>query len=52
MTTKLNIVKEQSNAIYDAGNQIIQNKIFLKSNLCDYNDVYIWVRGGYPYYST
>ena len=35
----------QSNANYDVGNEIIYNIEVLKSNLCDYNDDYILVRG-------
>ena len=35
MTIKWNIVKDQSNAIYDVGNEIIYNKKILKPNLCD-----------------
>ena len=42
---KWNIVNDQSNANYDAGNEIIYNTEVLKSNLCDYNDAYILVRG-------
>ena len=30
---------------YDLGNEIIFNTEVLKSNLCDYNDAYILVRG-------
>ena len=42
---KWNITNDQSNANYDVGNEIIYNTKVLKSNLCDYNDVYILVRG-------
>ena len=42
---KWNIVNDQSNANYDVGNEIIYNTEVLKSNLCDYNDAYISVRG-------
>ena len=41
---KQNIVNDQSNANYDAVNEIIYNIGVLKSNLCDYNDAYILVR--------
>ena len=34
-----------SNANYDAGNGIIYNTEVLKSNLCDYDNAYILVRG-------
>ena len=37
-------VHDQSNASCDVGNKIICNKEILKSNLCDYNDVYILVK--------
>ena len=42
---KWNIVNDQSNANYDIGNEIIYNTEVLKSNLRDYNDSYIEVRG-------
>ena len=42
---KWSIVHDQSNANYDAGQEIIYNTEVLKSNLCDYNDAYILVRG-------
>ena len=42
---KWNIVNDQSNANYDAGNEIVYNTEDLKSNLCNYNDAYILVRG-------
>ena len=45
MTRKWNIVNYQSNANYGVGNEIIYNTEILKSNLCDYNDAYILVRG-------
>ena len=45
VTRKWNIVNNQSNANYDVGNEIIYNKGVLKSNLYDYNNVYILVRG-------
>ena len=41
VTRKWNIVNDQSNEIYDLGNEIIYNTEVLKSNLCDYNDAYI-----------
>ena len=37
VTTKWNIVNNQSNANYDLGNKIIYNTKVLKSNFCDYN---------------
>ena len=36
---------DQSNANYDVGKEIIYNTEVLKSNLCDYNDAYILVKG-------
>ena len=45
LTRKWNIFSDQSNANYDVGNEIIYNIEVLKSNLCDYNDDYILVRG-------
>ena len=45
VTGKLNIVNDNSKANYGAGNEIIYNKEVLKSNLCDYNDAYILVKG-------
>ena len=45
VTKKWTIVNNQSNKNYDAGNKIICNTEVLKSNLCDYNNVYILVRG-------
>ena len=41
-----NIVNDQSKPNYGAGNEIIYNTEVLKSNPCNYNDVYILVRGG------
>ena len=43
-TRKSNIVNDNSNANYGAGNEIIYNAEVPKSNLCDYNDAYILVR--------
>ena len=45
VTRKWNIVHDQSNTDYDVGNEIIYNTEVLKSNLSDYNDAYILVRG-------
>ena len=45
VTRKWNIVNDQSNVDYNVGSAIIYNKNVLKSNLCDYNDVYILIRG-------
>ena len=39
------IVNDQSNANYDVENEMIRNVEVLKSNFCDYNDAYIFVRG-------
>ena len=43
---KLNIINDQLNSNYNVGNEIICNTEVLKSNLCDYNDAYISVKGG------
>ena len=45
MTRKWNIVTNQPNANYDVGYEIISNTDVLKSNLCDYNNAYILVKG-------
>ena len=45
MTRKCNVVNDNSNANYGVGNKINYNREVLKSNLCDYNDAYILVRG-------
>ena len=45
MTRKWNIVNDQSNANYDVGNEVIYNTKVLKSDLCDYSDAYILVKG-------
>ena len=44
MTRKWKNFKDQSNANYNAGNEIIYNTDVLKCNLCDLNDTYIPVR--------
>ena len=46
VTRKWNTGKDQSNANYDARNEIIYQTKKLKSNLCDNNDAYIIVTGG------
>ena len=45
LTKNWNIVNDQSNANYGVGYEIIHNTEVLKSNLCDYNDAYILIRG-------
>ena len=45
VTRKWNIVNDQSNANYDAGNEIIYNTEVLKPDLCDFNDAYILAKG-------
>ena len=42
---KLNFDNDQSNANCDAGNEIIDSTEVLKSNICDYNDAFILIRG-------
>ena len=44
MTRKWNIVNGQSNANFDAGNEIIYNIKVFRSNLCGYNNAYILVK--------
>ena len=45
VTRHWNIINDQSNANYSVGNKIIYSTEVSKSNLCDYNDAYILVRG-------
>ena len=45
VTRKWNNANDQSNINYDTGIEIIQIIQVLKSNLCDYNESYILVRG-------
>ena len=45
MTRKWNVANDQSNVNYDVRNKIVYNTDVLKSNLCDYNDAYILLRG-------
>ena len=45
VTRKWNTVNDQSNANYDVGNEVIYNTKVLKSDLCDYSDAYILVKG-------
>ena len=45
VTRKWNIANDNSNADYDVGNEFIYNTEVLKSNLCDYYDGYILIRG-------
>ena len=33
------------NIVYELGKEIIYNTEVLTSNLCDYNDAYVWVKG-------
>ena len=44
-TKKWNIANNNSKRKYDVGSEIIYNTEVLKSNLCDYNNAYILVRG-------
>ena len=44
-TKKWNTINDESNANYDAGIEIISYIEILRSNLCNYNDAYILVRG-------
>ena len=45
VTRKWNIINDNPKANYNVGNEIIYNIEVLKSNLCDYNDAYILVKG-------
>ena len=45
VTRKWNIVNENSKSNYDVTNEITYSTEILKSNLNDYNDAYILVRG-------
>ena len=45
VTRKWNIVNNNSKSNYDTTNETNYNTEILKSNLCDYNDAYILVRG-------
>ena len=45
VTRKWNTVNDNSNANYYVGNKIMYCAEVLKSNLCDYNDACILVRG-------
>ena len=46
MTRKWNIVNGNSKSIYAAATEITCNTEILKSNLCDYNNANILVKGG------
>ena len=43
---KWSVVNDNSKANFNEENKITYNLEVLKSNLCDYNDAYILVRGG------
>ena len=45
LTRKWNIVNDNSNSNYAAGNETTYNTEILKSNRCDYNNAYISVTG-------
>ena len=45
VTRKWNIFNDTSNANYYTGDEVLYNAEVLKSNLCDYSDAYILVRG-------
>ena len=46
VTRKRNIVNNNSKSTYAAANEISCNTEILKSNLCDYNNANILVKGG------
>ena len=43
--SQYDIMEHNSKANYGVGNEIISNTEVLRSNLCDYNDAFILVRG-------
>ena len=43
ITRKWNVVNDNSKTNYDATNENTSNTDILKSNLCDYNDSYIFL---------
>ena len=45
ITRKWNVVNDNSKTNYDATNENTYNTDILKSNLCDYNDSYIFLSG-------
>ena len=45
LARKWNIANDQSKVNYDIGSETVYNTEVLKSNLCDYNNAYILVRG-------
>ena len=45
VTRKWNTANDQSNGKRDAGNEINYNTEVLKSNICNYSDAYILVKG-------
>ena len=45
LTRKWNIANDESKVNYDIGSETVYNTEVLKSNLCDYNNAYILVRG-------
>ena len=45
LTRKWNIINDNSNSNYASANEATCNTEVLKSDLCDYNDVYISVTG-------
>ena len=45
ITRKWNIVHDNSKSNYDTTDEITCNTEVLRSNICDYNDAYILVRG-------
>ena len=45
VTRKWNIANDNSESNHQEGNEITYNTEVLKSNLCDYNNAYILLRG-------
>ena len=45
VTRNWDVIHDQTNVNYNAGNEIVYSIGWLKPNLCDHNNVYILVRG-------
>ena len=45
LARKWNIANDQPKENYDTGSETVYNTEVLKSNLCDYNNAYILVKG-------
>ena len=45
LTEAGDVAARKWNIVYELGKEIIYNTEVLASNLCDYNDAYVWVKG-------